>query len=255
MSSKNTERFELEFGRVGRVFGGSEELMDAADVAAWEAAADLFKVASYQTSWADITLTFDWSPMVENVRAVQRADLKSLEGNDSQYPDRKVSVDCLVETRPRGRKKNPHSPMSEDFITYFLNEIFLLVNLSSPGGLECSDTGITGPNSGQLKILHASSFLFENAWHESLGKGWPEISAIPLESVFQWIKGLNLGLRQLATSRVEKALFGLLHLAEMSFLEPTAIIWLAQSLESLYDVPAVMLPIYQAARNGGPWLL
>jgi len=64
----------------------------------------------------------------------------------------------------------------------------------------------------------------------------------------EWFDSLEIGTQQVATGRVAKALFSVLHLARMDTTEPTAVIWLAQCLESLFDVPSALSVKFLAAR-------
>jgi len=78
--------------------------------------------------------------------------------------------------------------------------------------------------------------------------GWPQIEPLPLADVLAWRNALDIGTQQVAKLPTVKALFSLLHISRMDQTEPTAVLWLAQCLESLFSVPTALSFNYLTSR-------
>jgi len=66
---------------------------------------------------------------------------------------------------------------------------------------------------------------------------WPTIKTIPAINTYNWLKKLDLNLKQTATNRIERVLFALLNYSYSENISPVNILWLTLALESLYDIP------------------
>jgi hypothetical protein len=118
----------------------------------------------------------------------------------------------------------------------FLYEAFLTMNLAAPGSADFRSPR-TAATTKEMVNLDLSSHLLEHAWVQSLRNGWPKIKPVPLSRTKAWLNSFQIGLRQRADSRMERALFALLHLSRRQVDDPATLIWLAHALEALYGTP------------------
>jgi len=113
--------------------------------------------------------------------------------------------------------------------------LFLIVNLAFPNSLDMYDAYCVTRYSNRTykhKLgLSASMFGFRR-------NGWPNTKTLPIDICYKWFKSLNIGIRQISQTNIERALFSLLHVAHQQHgINPTDIIWIAHALEALYDTP------------------
>lgn len=132
----------------------------------------------------------------------------------------------------------------EKFLHRQLLEIYLVANLSCPGTFNLYRSYIRhqgrDPATDPLAQtdLEISEYVFETAWHEARSLSWLKVDFLPFGDVLAWYNDLQIRDKNTANTDVERALFSLLHLGRASFLDPTAVMWLAGSLEALYDTPS-----------------
>jgi hypothetical protein len=117
------------------------------------------------------------------------------------------------------------------YVELFLHDLFLLLNLASPGSFE----GTLSTSGGELRVreLAFSSGLFAAG------------DRLPLEQVTRWYDGLRLGTRQVAASAEEVALFQLLHLARSEEDEEQSIVRLASAAEALLGRPESLARLFE----------
>lgn len=104
----------------------------------------------------------------------------------------------------------------------FFHDVFLLLNLSSPGSFGGTIAIAGGEFHARELLFDASVFAF----------GAP-LATLPLDDVLRWYDGLNLGTQQLATDGVTTALVQLLRLARRQESEEEAILRLAVAADAL----------------------
>ncbi|MDP4087055.1 MAG: HEPN domain-containing protein [Bacillota bacterium] len=121
------------------------------------------------------------------------------------------------------------------YIENIFMQIFLAMNLSTPGSFSAFSYELK--SKGDLDIYSFSSSDFESAWIDSIKEGWPLIERIELNKTWNWIKGLNLGYRQIAENCIERALFSILTICKGTSINPNQLIWNAIALEALYGTP------------------
>jgi ABC-type transporter Mla MlaB component len=116
----------------------------------------------------------------------------------------------------------------------FFHDVFLLLNLSSPG----SFGGAIAIEGGELRAstltLSPRVFLYAAG-----------LDRLPLNQVTSWYDGLQLGTQQLATSGVAAALFHLLHLARGEENDEQAIVRLAGAAEALLGRPESLARLFE----------
>jgi hypothetical protein len=119
------------------------------------------------------------------------------------------------------------------YVELFFHDLFLILNLASPGSFGGTLT-ITG---GDLRATEVtlSARLFEFAG---------SLARLPLERVVAWYDSLHLGTQQVAGDAVSAALFELLHLARVAEDEEVSIFRLARAVERLLGRPASLKRLF-----------
>jgi len=118
-----------------------------------------------------------------------------------------------------------------------MSNIFLVANISCPGCLDLFNAYYNKEKN--IYKLDFCNYPFDEAWYVSKELlGWPYIRKIPLSEVAKWFDQLEIGIKQIASTRVEKTLFALLHFCkESAKISPNSIIWLMHALEAFYNTP------------------
>ncbi len=112
------------------------------------------------------------------------------------------------------------------------------MNLSGPGCCNFARTSISRADENSLaQSLNLSLHFFAHSWEIYHDDRWSVIQYVPLEISWNWYQNLNIGPKQLAETRTERAIFALLSIASNRNFNATNVIWLAHALEALYGNP------------------
>lgn len=228
-----------------RSYGGYESLTSQKDLEVWRAISAAYShVERTDRKWGPYTIDIDWSTRVDYERRYcalfqQSEDEPSaLHGFDFEYVHA-----CPANIRYKIPFSAPSNPGWTE-LQVLLIDIFLVANLASPGSFNLYRSYIRDTTKDHAKDLFAqtdldlSEHVFETAWHEARIFEWLRVGFIPFDTVAAWCERLELNGKSAATTDVERALFSLLHLGRASFMDPSAVLWLASALESLYDTPS-----------------
>ncbi|MFF2092979.1 hypothetical protein [Paenibacillus sp. NPDC058174] len=123
-------------------------------------------------------------------------------------------------------------PVIEQMIKNFIYNLFLALNLSYPGLLDCFQARLDFSDDSQN--LKLSNYEFEKCWTDET---WPVIQYIPINKVCNWFNENNIWNKFVGESRLDKCLFSILHFCEDDKISPSKIVWLAHALESIYEIP------------------
>lgn len=125
----------------------------------------------------------------------------------------------------------------ENFIALsFSNVLFLCLNISFPGSIHISKIRL---NDGYVDDIDHSSLLFESSWSfTEKYDNWPLIERISLSTVVKWYKSLNINLKIVAETNLERCLFSMLYFCHDTYagFNPSMIVWITQALESFYGI-------------------
>lgn len=149
---------------------------------------------------------------------------------NSQFPEI-ITLSCCVTFENENLSEN----IILQYIEQVIIQIFLTMNLSMPGSFNCYSLELATKSS--LQIYKFSSSELDAACTDSLTNGWPNIELLNLKQVWDWVQKLKLGSRQIANSRIERALFSILHFCREDQVTPNQLIWVSLALETLYDTP------------------
>jgi hypothetical protein len=242
------QTFTLTLKSIGQPFEGFEEVISPAYINTWSDACSILSTRSYPPGIGTIEINVSWNEVKNKLKEFPSFDeivkmAKEVAERGGTFPDfTRCEVECEVLLRKRPATDLPaesQRKLAWESLHLFLVDTFMAMNLSSPGC--CDFLGATlscNEDSHQEEYLNIYGDPLAAAWFHSLDRGWPEIQYVPLERVVTWLHSLmDIHTRQLASSRIERAIFSLYHVCYESKLTPTLLIWLAHALESLYDTP------------------
>lgn len=169
-------------------------------------------MASYRFD-ADITLADVVPAAVVRERAYAAIRVAA------EWPDNLAGPEIRVALEVTGDLESRDAPA---YVELFFHDVFLLLNLTSPG----SFGGTISISGGELRVRELS---FDPRVFSYAGP----LGTLPLADVIRWYDGLNLGTRQLATDGVAVALVQLLHLARGPEREEESILRLAVAADAL----------------------
>lgn len=241
-------QFTASVSGLSRYAANLESVTLVADRELWRDVQRLFSARSYRPpGLASVTVTVDWAQVVDVVfrdtQFTTREWMAKVDNNIDLVEDVRVEVPVQVIDENDAVKAFD----ARQLVELFFHEAFIVSNLAVPGSFGQTQIVIKHLEYGSVTLLLDSS-LFEDAWITATRHAWPHVEVLPIFSVIEWYDSLNLGTQQVATSRVAKALFSLLHVAAMDRTEPTAVVWLAQALEALFDVPSALSHKFLSAR-------
>ena len=231
----------------------------------WEEIEQNFSCFTMNYGKKKIGFDFNWEPIkkyykenIENmpknqkefIKAVRKFDRMSEEESEEyilqQREKRKIKVKCIVELKSSDKSEFDDKPKQalrnhlSHHLEFYLENLFLLANISAPGSCNLKFKYKTGEYLGKPSERKNSFIVYDlySAWERILSKELPEIKRIPLMKTWRWFKKLEINTRQVAKTNVERALFALLHFCHNEdLISSNSIIWLAHALESLYDTP------------------
>ncbi len=245
--STMTYSFRLNIESITSGFAIPYEPMGRAGVDAWQTAYDLMSHQRYPSPKGSIEISADWHAVRDKFKKTVSFELlspkektkylRNLLKNDKDV----LQVNFDVTVTENSEKVDDASKMDAlYYLDVFLHEFFLAMNLASPG---CCDfySAVVLRNAMSPYPINLHAGFLENAWHNAVKNNWSFINAIPLSKVLSWLHALNIGSRQVAKTRTERALFALLQLCKYSSYNPNALIWIAHALEALYDSPQALI--------------
>jgi len=147
----------------------------------------------------------------------------------------RLTLQCEVTVRGQLEPQGSRMVVAEQCLVRFLGDFFTMMNLASPGCCHLFRARVCRGSLEDGTLVHLSSELLDCAMWVARREGAPEIRSLPLASVVSWFDSLNIGGRQVAASRMERALFALLHVSTKDPGSPDVLMWLAHAIEALYD--------------------
>ncbi|MHB9073981.1 MAG: hypothetical protein ACYC6G_10690 [Desulfobaccales bacterium] len=238
--------FKLIIRGFGRAFADHHELMNKSDMDVWKLADKFISSRTYNLRNEQILLKLDWKSAIQHIEFWHEVEsssekIKDLMNNQLSKPEEidpvQINITLIM---PAKLKDDKHKDIRYEYIIHFIHEIFLIMNLASPGCCNFEYSTISTIDNSWSESIHLSSFLFENGWQDSIKNSWPKVTSFPLNIVFEWFNALDIGNHSIATTSISKALFALLHVAHDLMGEPASLVWLAHALESLYDTPPTL---------------
>jgi hypothetical protein len=122
------------------------------------------------------------------------------------------------------------------YLHRYLIDLFLVCNLSAPGIIDFYNAKLDGDD--DYTPIKISSFAFSYALQNLPNKRVPFVVNSDIKHVKAWFDSLNIGMKMMANSSVEKAMFSLLHIIKMDGYDIGAIPWIFHALEAIYGTNA-----------------
>lgn len=239
---KITERYSLNFKSIGPVYGPHEEIRSPKNVKSWESAIQLLNSKYFIVNGNKITINIDWSKAVEDSRKdqefIEKIDVKPKTKKEAKrvldlVQPKPYTIPCKVHIDTR-KKKKLEQEFSRFYVWYYLHEVFLLLNLSSPGCANFYSLQVPSKGDYNKTNLNLSADFFELAWIRSIDEKDFDVGYVPLEKVLKWYNHFQVHFKQIASCRTERALFAILHVCSNDA-GVNSVIWIAHALEALYD--------------------
>jgi len=234
-----TSNAVVTFRGLGRTHSDEDEIFNPAHLAVWDAVPDVLSRRRYELDGTSYDFSIDWRRLAREKRRHAKYTVREWLKLSKVQQDRalrfagsvKVNVACSIRTPSRATPELTQF----DLLRLFLYEVFFVVNLAAPSAFSAAEVAIMGDGVARGSFsLHG--LFFEEAWITAIRNGWPDIDFIPLDRVWRWYTGLGLDVKQVATNRISRAVFSILHVADMSAEEPSTLVWVAQCLESVLDI-------------------
>ncbi len=218
---------------LGRQFGDHDEVILPSDQSVWHDVPRTFARRVYVNGTRTIRIEMDWSELTSEME--QLTKYTNAEFVKLSKSAQKKAYGRNAAILPYRISFNGPRPLLPALMRYYLHEVFLIINIASPGAFRAYEVGFEDDR--ESKPFSLSAGLFEDAWLYSIDHGWPPIGLVSIDEVARWYHALLPDVSEIATTRLPKALFSLLHASDLSDAEPTVVLWLAQCLESLFEVP------------------
>ena len=128
----------------------------------------------------------------------------------NEYKHEYLELSCIISCDINNLEINDNDVERILFyhIENIFSQVFLAMNLSTPGCFNWYSNELKAKSN--LDIYRFSSSEFEIAWIESIKEGWPLIERVELNKTWKWIKGLNLGYKQITENSIERVLYSIL---------------------------------------------
>jgi hypothetical protein len=229
------KNYTISFQNFGRGFRAPTEPVLQSDLLVWEKACNILSDFSYPVESGSINITVDWSAALEDAKYsyLVESKLTSLSWEDFSEWEKlqpEKSENIAINVKVSAKEEGDLSL----YIYRALYESFMALNFSSPGSF-CFYKTI--PDFKTSWDITAESYFFDNSWLECIDFGWPNISYIDLEKVIEWIRNQSINIEELAKTKMQRAVYALLHACCHSPRNLSTIIWLSYALEAIYETP------------------
>ncbi|MBZ9616798.1 HEPN domain-containing protein [Clostridium estertheticum] len=160
------------------------------------------------------------------------ADWTSLfnDGKNSNLLSIKIRLNTVKNINLEGQK---------NYLSYYVNaylyELFFILNISIPGSITLYGATL---NVDLIKTrFDMDDYFFGASLEWSNDVDWFKILYVPTKDVVKWYESLNIGIRQLSKTNLERVIFSLLHICSEKHSSLNGLVSLTHSLESLFGSP------------------
>jgi hypothetical protein len=115
----------------------------------------------------------------------------------------------------------------------FMQQLFLALNITAPGSCDLTTFDYESSDPFRLNPMRLDPSLLDEAWFAALEEGWPPAQPVSFHAAWRWLHRDMAYDIEVAKEPTQKAVFGLLQLCRGYRADPSIILLLAQTLESL----------------------
>lgn len=230
--------FQITIQHTGSEVEEEWQTIDKLHLEAWRDAVKFLSQESFKHKRIDFTVEADWSEVPR--RLVRKLDFKRRSDVGEQpsegqleFQEKSISIPATVSFNEINHDSG-FPVITYFFISMFVYNFFMIMNLSAPGS--CDFWGgeiISDDEILPIKDIGLSGYGFNYLWMKSLRGESPAIKYIPVLQVKDWYNSLNLGIKQLARNRIERALFAMLHVSRLAEPSQNSLIWICHAIEAL----------------------
>lgn len=238
----------------------------------WNEVKEIFSNFTIEAQDYSIDFTIDWEPILQITRyesiinsMINDRNFEELKlippdliiMEKSIYPDvyfeietgkyarlapdwNKATITCKARAHKEFMSEEIARRQIGHYLENFLYQLFIIMNIASPGSINLHKIILDAGQPIEYEI-NLDGNLFEYAYEISYINNWPKINFIPLIKVWEWYNSLNIKTKQVASNRIERALFSLLNYSSEDTDNPMIFIWLTSTLEALYDLPTSLI--------------
>lgn len=242
MDERSKFGFTLEIRALNGLISVPFEPLGRFQVRTWDAACNLLNEITYSTPKGDVTILTNWRAARNRVEQIARFECLSNEDKlrfikEMSQPDRNpLRISFEVHASSSAATEEAQQNFARYVLELYLHEFFLAMNLAAPTCCDFYGSRILETQNTHSIELELNAAYFDPP-EESSSSKLPPITTLPLDQVIQWIQAINMGTRQIAKTRTERAIFALLHLCKKPKFDPDGLIWISHALEALYDTP------------------
>lgn len=211
------------------------EITDPAHISAWIAADKTTSRANFETEdGLEYIVDVDLSPVINRLKAnyeIMSRIYKNENIQDKAQDAQSLSIENILVTfqitHPDRRSG------VESIIDYYLNDLFLIMNISAPASFSLYRTMIAS----EARFDHSldlSNYNFDISWLSSFEGKWPTVNFIDFDKTFVWFFKVRGKFSLVPKNKMERVLFSVLHICRGE-LSPATIVWIFNALETLYD--------------------
>jgi hypothetical protein len=232
---EQTETFTFSVQGYDRSFSDDNwETIEPAHIRIWKSAVSRLRERRLIANGTTFEVTMDWTPVLRRSERHHQAMRYLNKGGHHQLAQRifkarfpRRASKIPVHVRSLGKKS---TNLLQSVAVSAIHDIFLIMNIAAPGCCNFYRGRLLGKD--REDDISLSSDLFELYL---VRDQWPRSRVLNLDQVIVWYDQVRRGATQLPNSSTERALFALLHLAQLFDVDAVAVIWLFYALESLLE--------------------
>lgn len=209
------------------------EIADPAFIHAWTEIVEQTSVKIFDRDGGRrYSLRVDWTPVLQ--RVAHSYDVMRLIHGASSSEEREKALNGFSTSKIAIEfqlEKPPGRPGPASIIEYYLNDIFLIMNISTPGSCDfMSAQLVSAPHASPMRL---SNYFFDVSWINAFEGKWPPIRFLSIADTRCWFERVRNEFSLVPKNSIERALFAILHICK-SDLSPATIVWIFNALESFY---------------------
>ncbi len=244
-----TYEYKLRFRPAGdEISDQAWELRRRHYIDCWARIGEILGRRDYDLGDYKYTVEASWQPMLHSHRhyasVMQEIDKARARGeydviaHGRKFQSARRSVPIRVTVSgPKPSNQTSLGFLTEAVAKCYICDIFLISSLAAPGscnfrGATLSKVGGNERNKIRDDDVSLSDQIFEAAAVQAQESPWPPVRYLRVDDVVHWYFTHRSGLSQVATDRVERALFCILYMAKDSD-GPTQLVWIFHALEEM----------------------